>query len=173
MNRRLHAEQNFERAISRILNDSMSLNGAEFGTLQLPCGDDLLIVDQRNFKQPFLETFRKVARGHGSACGRALRLGKTVVIEDIEMDEEFTPFRSAARLAGYRSVVTTPLLTPAQDLMGVVATHFISVHRLTDIEIATFEDYSEAAGEHLLRLLGRATLDSLALKMNRRLYGER
>jgi hypothetical protein len=170
MSNRLHAERKFEYAARRILDDSMSLNGAEFGTLQLPSGDCLLIVEQRNFKQPFLETFRKVVRGHGSACGRALRSGKTVVIDDIEFDEEFAALRPAARLAGYRSVVTTPLLTYAKDLMGVVATHFVNVHRPTDIEIETFENYSISAGEHLSRLLGPTTLDAFALKMNRRLY---
>lgn len=170
---RLRAEGKFEGAIRRILNDSMSLNGAEFGNVQLKWGDYLLIVDQRNFKRPFLETFRKIATAHGSACARALRSGKTVVIEDTELDEEFAPFRPAARLAGFRSVVTTPLLTDANGLLGVVSTHFVSVHRLTNIELKTFEVYSVSAGEHLSRLLGQTTLDSFALKMNRRLYGER
>ncbi len=102
MNKRLHAEQTFERAIRRILDDAMALNGAEYGTLQLPWGGHLLIVDQRNFKRPFLEIFRKVAREHGSACGRALRLGETVIIEDTEVDEEFRPFparREPSRLS--------------------------------------------------------------------------
>jgi GAF domain-containing protein len=172
MNSRLHAEMKLERAISRILNDSMSLTGAEFGNVQLLSGDFLLIADQRNFKRPFLETFRKVATEHGSACGRALRSGETVVVEDTELDGEFAPFRPAARLAGFRSVVTTPLLTHANRLLGVVSTHFVSVHRPTDVEIETFEGYSVSAGEHLSRLLGKTTLDSFALKMNRRLYGE-
>jgi GAF domain-containing protein len=173
MNSRLHVEKTFERAIRRVLNDSMSLNGAEFGNVQLLLGVYLLIVDQRNFEKPFLETFRKVATEHGSACGRALRSGKTVVVEDTELDEEFAPFRPAARLAGFRSVVTTPLLTDANGLLGVVSTHFVKVHRPTDVEIETFEGYSVSAGEHLSRLLGHTTLDSFALKMNRGLYGER
>src|SRR5215475_8338976 len=107
MNHRLHAEQTFEGTIGRILDDAMALNGAKYGTLQLPWGGYLVIVDQRNFGQPFLEKFRKVAREHGSACGRALRSGRTVIIEDTELDEEFAPFRSVARRAGYRSVITT------------------------------------------------------------------
>jgi GAF domain-containing protein len=172
MNRRLRAEQNFESAIRRILNDSMSLNGAEFGNVQLLCGDYLLIVDQRNFKPPFLQTFRKVAAEDGSACGRALRSGNTVVVRDTELDDEFAPFRPAARLAGFRSVVTTPLLTDSNGFLGVVSTHFVRLHRLTDIELKTFEGYSVSAGGHLSRLLGQTTLDSFALKMNRRLYGE-
>src|SRR5262245_49551585 len=118
MNKRLHAEQAFQGAIRRILGDAMALNGAEYGTLQLPWGDYLLIVDQRNFNWPFLETFRKVAKEHGSACGRALRSGKTVVIGDTEFDAESAPFRSVARSAGYRSVLTTPLWTQKRDLMG-------------------------------------------------------
>jgi hypothetical protein len=88
------------------------------------------------------------------------------------LDTVFEPFRSAARSAGYRSVVTTPLLNQKKDLMGVVATHFVLVHRPTNIELETFEGYSVLAGEHLSRLLGRATLESFALNMNQRLYRE-
>jgi GAF domain-containing protein len=95
-----------------------------------------------------------------------------VVIEDTVLDEVFAPFRLMARLAGFRSVVTTPLLTQANDLMGVASTHFVKVHRPTDVEIETFEGYSVSAGEHLSRLLGQTTLDSLALRMNSGLYSK-
>lgn len=37
-------EQTFEGAITRILDNAMGLNGAEYGTLQLPRSDYLLIV---------------------------------------------------------------------------------------------------------------------------------
>jgi GAF domain-containing protein len=172
MKRRLHEQQAFELVIATILNDSMALNGAEYGTLQLVAGDDLLIVDQRRFKPPFLNTFRKVARLEGSACGRALRSGQTVVIEDIELDEEFASFRPVARAAGFRAVATTPLFTRAAELVGTVSTHFARVHRPTAIEIETFENYSVFAGDCASRLLGPETLASMALKMNDRLYAD-
>jgi GAF domain len=172
MKRRLQQKQTFEQAIATILNDSMALNGAEHGTLQLVAGDNLLIVDQRRLKPSFLNIFRKVARLEGSACGRALRLGQTVVIEDIELDEEFASFRPAARAAGFRAVATTPLFTRAAELVGTVSTHFARVHRPTAIEIETFENYSVFAGDYTSRLLGTETLASMALKMSDQLYAE-
>ena len=45
MNKRLQAEQTFEGAIRRILDDAIALNGADYGTLQLSWHDYLLIVD--------------------------------------------------------------------------------------------------------------------------------
>jgi sugar phosphate isomerase/epimerase len=85
-----------------------------------------------------METFRKMAKEHGSVCGRALRSGRRVVIEDTELDTEFGPFRSAARSAGYRGVVSIRL-RPEKDLVGLVATHFVLVHRPTDVQIEAFE----------------------------------
>ena len=170
MQKRLSAERTFGRAIARILDDAMALNGAEYGTLQLAAQDRLLLVHHRGFQPAFLELFRMVPRDHGSACGRALTSGRTVVIEDVERDAEFAPFRPAARAAGYRSVVTTPLLRNGHDLVGVVATHFVNVHRPTAIEIGTFERYSAVAADHLVGLLGARSVAGMAAEMNDALY---
>jgi GAF domain-containing protein len=168
---RLKGEKTFDEALHRVLVDAMALNGAEFGTLQLLDGDTLLIVDQQSFKPPFLNTFRAVVREEGSACGRALRSGKTVVIEDIEKDAEFAPFREVAKEAGYRSVVTTPLTTAGKKPLGIVATHFARVHSPTKVEIETFEKYCVFAADYLMSLLHDAPIATKALLMNQRLYG--
>jgi GAF domain-containing protein len=117
--------------------------------------------------------FRKVRRHEGSACGRALTSGKTVLIENVEHDEEFKPFRAIALEAGYRSVLTTPLMHRGSELTGVLATHFGRVHRPTPIEIDTFERYSRVAAEHLRHLLTDECrpLDSIATRLHDRLYG--
>jgi GAF domain-containing protein len=170
MNRRLHGQRTFADAIYRILDDARALNGAEFGTLQLCVGDYLLIVHQHGFEQPFLDTFRRVNRDEGSACGRALRAGKTVLIEDVEKDEEFAPYGPVARKAGFRSVVTTPLVTARPHMIGVVSTHFARVHRPTSLEIGAFEQYGRVASNHLWELRGNKPLAEIAIEMNARLY---
>jgi GAF domain-containing protein len=170
MNRRLHGQRTFADAIYRILDDSRALNGAEFGTLQLCVGDHLLIVHQHGFEHVFLDTFRKVVRNEGSACGRALRMGKTVLIEDVEEDEEFSPYRPAAREAGFRSVVTTPLVTARPHMIGVVSTHFARVHRPTSLEIGAFEQYGRVASDHLWDLRANRPLAQIAIEMHARLY---
>ncbi|GAC1619833.1 MAG: hypothetical protein NVS4B5_11520 [Vulcanimicrobiaceae bacterium] len=48
------------------------------------------------------------AHGRGAA-GRTIRSGAAVVIEDVETDEGFEPWRDAALANGYRSVIGLPL----------------------------------------------------------------
>jgi GAF domain-containing protein len=170
MNRRLHGQQTFERAISTILDDARALNGAEFGDLQLCVGDHLLIVDQRGFGPHFLKAFRKVLKDDGTACGRALKSGKTVLIEDVERDEGFAPYRSIARAAGVRSVATTPLVTSRRQIIGAVSTLFARVHKPTALEIEAFEQYCLGASNYLWRLCGARSVADIAVAMNNRLY---
>jgi GAF domain-containing protein len=170
MSKRLHVQPSFEGAVRVIVDDAIALHGAEFGNLQLPAGNCLVLAEQRGFKAPFLEMFREVRPDDGCACGRALRIGNTVVVEDTEVDEEFAPYRAVARAAGFRSVATTPLLTRASVLMGVVSTHFVNVHLPTPIEIETLRRYSTIAAEFLFQSLHGETLDAKAVSMNRRLY---
>ncbi len=168
---RLYSQHTFESALATVLRDAIALQGAEFGTFQLPAEDDLLlIVDQRGFKLPFLEAFRKVHPTDGCACGRALRTGKPVVISDVHTDEEFRPFRAVARQAGYRAVETTPLFTGTDVLMGIVSTHFASIHTPTQIEMNTLMSYSKIAADYLYELLGKEDLVTKAHAMNGRLY---
>ncbi len=167
MAKRLFDQSSFERALQTILNDAISLHGAERGNVQLKAGDHLVIAIQRGFKAPFLNFFGQVTTDHGSACGRALRTGRTVVIPDIELDDDYAPYRAVARAAGYRSVTTTPLVTQNNVLIGAVSTHFVLVHTPTVIEIETLKSYGVAAADYLHELLGHESLESKALSMSR------
>ncbi len=166
MAKRLRNQTSFETAVRVILDDAIALHGAERGNVQLKAGENLVIAVQRGFKAPFLNFFAQVNAVDGSACGRALRTGRTVVIPDIELDDEYAPYRAVARAAGYRSVTTTPLITRSNVLIGAVSTHFVRVHTPTAIEIETLKSYSVAAADHLHELLGNESLESKALAMS-------
>ena len=170
MSARLYAQLSFEGAIKVVLDDSIALHGAEFGNVQLSTGECLVIVLQRGFKAPFLEFFREVRSDDGSACGRALRTSNPVLVSDIETDEEYAPYRTAARAAGYRSVITVPLVTSANFLLGTVSNHFVIVHKPTKIEVSTLKSYSMVAANHLHKLLGGTSLKEKALAMSSNLY---
>ena len=172
MVKRLRGQSSFEYAAQVILNDVIALHGAEFGNVQLKVGDHLVIVVQRGFKASFLEIFREVKPQDGCACGRALRTGRPVAITDVETDQEFAPYRATARAAGFRSVVTTPLLTRQKVLVGTVSVHFVNVHAPAAIEMDTLWVYSLTAADHLHASLGGHALEAKALSMSRRLYDE-
>ncbi len=168
---RLHAAQTFEEAISTILDDVIAFHGAEYGNVQLPMGEELVIVAQRGLAVSFLKRFRRVTKEAGCACGRAFRSRRTVVIRDVAEDPEFAPFLPDARAAGFRAVQTTPLFTGDGLLLGMVSNHFTNVHEPTPFEIEILQSYSVAAAEHAFHLLGKTSLAEKAGNMNAKLYG--
>ena len=170
MRQRLHVQRTFETAIVAILNDVVALHGAEYGNVQLPLGDHLVIVAQKGFSVPFLRTFKTVRKDTGSACGRALRSGETVIVPDVETDPEYAAYRGAAKNAGYRAVQSTPLVTREGLFLGIVSTHFAIPHRPTPIEMATLKSYGRMAAEYLRMLLAGGKVDAKAEAMSRELY---
>jgi len=62
-------------------------------------------------------------------------------------------FRNEARIAGYRSVQSTPMMTQDGRRLGMVSTHFATVHEPTPIEMETLPSYGAIAAEHAFRLL--------------------
>lgn len=170
LSKRLYAARTFEEAIDTILDDTIALLGAEYGNVQLPIGEELAIVAQRGLTERFLKAFRRVNKSDGCACGRALRLRKTVVVSNVEMDPDFAAFLKEARDAGFRAVQSTPFYTSDGLLLGMVSAHFANVHGPTEIELETLQSYSIVASEHAYRLLGNEMLGSKAQRMNEALY---
>lgn len=170
LSKRLYVARAFEEALDIILDDTIALLGAEYGNVQLPIGDGLAIVAQRGLSGRFLMAFRRVSQNDDCACGRALRLRKTVVVSDVEKDAGFAAFLHDARDAGFRSVQSTPFFTSDGLLLGMVSTHFANVHEPTAIELETLQSYSIVASEHAYRLLGNEMLGTKAGQMNEALY---
>ena len=59
MRGRLRAKKTFETAIEGILDDVVALHGAEFGDVQLPIGNELVIVAQRGLRPNFSKHSRE------------------------------------------------------------------------------------------------------------------
>jgi GAF domain-containing protein len=170
MTQRLFRLTSFEEAIQTILDDVIALHGAEYGDMQLPIGDELVIVAQRGLSADFLKTFRRVKKDDGCACGRALRLRQAVIIPDVQNDPEFVNFVPDANKAGFRAVQSTPFFTSDETLLGVVSTKFANIHQPTLIEMQTLEEYGVQASEYAFKLLGDIDLGTKAEKMSEDLY---
>jgi GAF domain-containing protein len=172
MTQRLVRNCTFEGAIQSVLDDVMTLLGAEYGNIQLPIGDELAIAAQRGLSTDFLKAFWRVKRNDPSACGRALRLGVPVIIPDIEQDSDFAVFRQQARDAGFRAVQSTPMVTKDQNLLGIVSTHFANVHEPTSIEMNTLKAYGGVAAEFAYMMLEESytSLATKAEQMSAELY---
>ena len=172
MTHRLQSQHSFAVAIETLLQDVVALHGAEFGDLQLAVGDTLVIVAQCGLTSPFLRAFRRVSLADGSACGRAMRLRRTVVIADVAKDPDYAQYRHHAEAAGYRAVQSTPIMARNGAVLGVVSTMFANVHTPTPIEIETLARYCEIAADYLLKLLGNDDLAAAAERTSDALYAE-
>jgi PAS domain S-box-containing protein len=157
---RLWRSHSLGHGLDEMLRTVIELMGADKGHVQLlnATGDVLSIVSHQGFEQEFLDYFRRVSADNDSACGRALRLREQVIIADVESDEGYAPFRELARDAGYRAVVATPLVGIDGTPLGMVSTHFRSVHRPTEQELRRLDLYCRQASDFIQRFKLEQTL---------------
>ena len=157
-----------------VVGSAVELMGAAMGTFQLFDEDlgILRIAAQRGFQKDFLDFFREVSADDKSACGRALRLCRHIIIADIDKDPEFAPFVAVARAAGYRAVLSIPLLSSKGAILGVLSLHFAKVHEPTAQAMRWLELYARQAASFIERWQHETQLRQYRGKLEQ-LVGER
>ncbi|MDE2050867.1 MAG: PAS domain S-box protein, partial [Gammaproteobacteria bacterium] len=153
MSGRLVEAADLPRMLEEILDATIAVQQADFGNIQLrdPATTVLKIVAHRGFSPAFLEHFAAVDGNDGSACGRALRAGARVIIENIEGDPEYLPHRVIAAHEGYRAVQSTPLRARDGRVTGVLSTHFRAPHRPSGRELQLTDLYMRLVAEVIAR----------------------
>ncbi|MFS8096838.1 GAF domain-containing protein [Lentzea alba] len=141
--------------LPRLLDDALSLTGADFGNVQLlnPVTGALRIVTQSGFGDRFIDHFA-VVQDDNSACGRAATKRAQIVIPDVDEDLGFTPHREVAAAAGFRAVQSTPLVAPSGRLVGMISTHFRYAHRPQELDLRRMERHAGSAGRAIASRLG-------------------
>ncbi len=137
-----------------ILDVGIEITGADMGDVQLfERGSSVLkIVAQRGFESPFLEFFDTVHDG-SAACGSAMQLGARVIVDDVSTSRIFadTPAREAMLAAGARAVQSTPLVSRAGHLVGMLSTHYRKPHRPTDRQLTLLDLLARQAADFIER----------------------
>jgi two-component system CheB/CheR fusion protein len=150
---RLWRMRKLREGLDEILAATIELLGADMGNVQLLDSKRgvLTIAAFRGFEQPFLETFREVDTEDDTACGRSLRAGERTVIEDVETDPAYAPYRPVAREAQYRAVQSTPLIGRDGRPLGMLSTHFREPHRPSDPDLRRLDLYARQAADFIER----------------------
>ncbi|HUQ73703.1 MAG TPA: GAF domain-containing protein [Burkholderiales bacterium] len=146
----LQASPEAATALLAFLDAAIEASRADMGNLQLAGPDGLRIVAQRGFEQRFLDFFAAVSDEH-SACARALKAGRRVVVPDVETSEIFgdTPAKAAMQTAGARAVQSTPIVAASGWILGVISTHYRKPHEPTSEELAKVDDIARRAADWL------------------------
>jgi PAS domain S-box-containing protein len=149
----LWLKRDLRQALDELLAGAIELLGADMGTIRiLDTQRGVLKVEaHRGFKQEILDFFDEVATASDSPCGRALRAGERMVIEDVDADEHFAPFRPLARAAGYRAMQSTLIMNREGLPLGMLATHFRSVHKSDEQDLRLLDLYVRQAADIIER----------------------
>jgi PAS domain S-box-containing protein len=145
---RLTATSDLPSLLYAVLDATIELQGADFGDVQLYNKETrtLEIVAQRGFQKEFLDYFRSVDADEGSACGLALKHRTRIIIEDVNLDADFTPHRGIAASAGFRAVQSTPLFyRDSREPVGMLSTHFRHPHRPSARDLRLTDLYARQA----------------------------
>ena len=136
-----------------ILDATMLLLDSEQGNIQLydPVREVLEIVAHRGLPEVFLTALRTVSRHDETASARALREGRRVIIEDVDKDPAYAPYRHIASQAGFRAVQATPMLGHDGRLLGILATELAEARNFSSHELRVLDLYSRQAADAIER----------------------
>jgi PAS domain S-box-containing protein len=163
----LHEPGDLGVIYEKIVDAAAAIAGADFGALQLvdAASDAPKIAAQRGFSRSWIEFWDH--GGHVGACGTALARSERVVVEDVARSPIFAgkPALTIQREAGVRAVVSTPLLSRANQVIGILSTHFRSPHVPDDRALRWLDLLARQAAD----LVDRARADAREAKLRRRL----
>jgi PAS domain S-box-containing protein len=150
---RLWRVRGLDQGLQEILAAVIEILGSEKGTIQMLDSERgvLSLAFQPGLGQEFANCIREVPLHANSACARAVRSGRPVIVEDTETDPLLAPHRPAARAEGFRSVVSAPIITVKDQVLGVVSVYFPSTHRPTEQQLGRLELYIRQAGDFIER----------------------
>ena len=139
--------------LQEVLNVAIDISGADRGSIQLldPLSGLLIKTNEAGFDPPFVEVFSDGAEP--SASNVAFETQQRVIVEDVRQSELFvgSPSLSAMTKAGVRAVQSTPLVSSAGNVLGVISTHFQTTRRPTEQEMRLMDLLARQAADYLER----------------------
>jgi PAS domain S-box-containing protein len=137
-----------------ILDVAIEISDADMGNIQLfePGSGALKIVAQRGFESDFLQFIDSVHDGV-AACGKAMELGKRVIVEDVATSPIFadTSALNVMLSAGARAVQSTPLVSRSGRLVGMFSTHYRKPYRPTERQLTLLDLLARQAADFVER----------------------
>ena len=149
-------EGNLESLYERVLDAAVCLMAADVGSMQKYDAqqDELQLLATRGFPPEAIEFWQQVNRQSGTSCGRALSLGRRVVVPEIETAEFMAGSADLdiARRVGLRAMHSTPLISRSGRLLGMISTHWQQPHSPAEHELRTLDVLARQAADLIERV---------------------
>jgi PAS domain S-box-containing protein len=140
--------------LDEILTVAIEISGADKGNIHLVDNNSglLRLATESGFDPSFVEHFSN--GNQPAACTLAVETQQRVIVDDVLQSALFvgSPSLKVMKDAGVRAVQSTPLVSSAGHVLGVISTHFSNTRRPAEQEL------------RLMDLLARQTADYLERK---------
>jgi PAS domain S-box-containing protein len=135
---RLVTEGDIQTLYQEIMAAAIALTQADAGTVQIldAATQELVLLTTQGFERTLTAHFERMSESANTPCGIALKTGTRSFV-DFDVPESENP-DGARRLlleAGYRSGQSTPLITRAGKIIGMVSTHWRKHYRSSEREL--------------------------------------
>ena len=164
-------EQDRFELYGKIVEAAVDITGAQCGTMQLLCpaddpsghGGELQLLAHRGLPPHAVGYWQWVNPAAHSSCTLALKFGQRAIVPDFEQWDDIaqTPDLEAFRSAGIRSAQTTPLLSRAGKLLGMISTHWSEPHQPSGRDLRMLDIVARQAADILERTIAEETLRQL------------
>ena len=144
----------FDACLSEITKTAIAISEANKGNLQLfdAASGSLTIAAQEGFQAGFLKFFERV-RNEATACSVAMRTTKQIVVDDVLTSDFFVgqPSQKVLLGEGVRAVVSTPLMSSKETLLGMLSIHFTRPHQPSERKLRLINILARQAADYLER----------------------
>jgi signal transduction histidine kinase/CheY-like chemotaxis protein len=148
MSVRLTSTLDVETVLREVLDAALEVNRTSLGLLSLcdAAGGGLALQVQSGFDPDIVRQMSQVPPWGGES-GTCYLERRRVVVEDVEADPIFAPYREVARAAGSRACHSTPLTSRGGDIIGVLSVHFPLPYRPSERETRLMDLYARIAAD--------------------------
>ncbi len=134
----LVTEGDSQTLYQEVMAAAIALTRADAGTVQIldVATQELVLLATQGFKQTLTTRYDRMNAGSSTPCGIALKTGKRSFVDfDVPESEDPDGSKRMLREAGYRSGQSTPLITRAGKIIGMVSTHWREHHQPSEREL--------------------------------------
>jgi PAS domain S-box-containing protein len=140
-----------EDAEQAILSAAVAIMRSDAASIQMldPATDQLVLLGHRGFHPDSARFWQRVTRGSGGTCGQAFNERRRIIIEDVREDEVVRNSEDlqSYQMSGIVAVQTTPLITRAGKLIGMMSTHWRHRHRPDERQFGHFDVLARQAAD--------------------------